>query len=50
MQTRFNLKEALNYIEFQSGKSIVKIQHQDASGRKFLVRFMGESFYQSRTL
>ena len=50
MQTSFSLREALNYIEFQSGKSIAKIQYQDTSGRKFRVRFTGEQFYQSRTL
>jgi hypothetical protein len=36
----FNLKSAIDYIEFSYGKTIVSIRYEDGSGRKFIVEFI----------
>ena len=35
----FSLSQAIDYIEFQTGKKVNSIRHEDGSGRKFIVEF-----------
>ena len=41
--TKFSLAQAIDYIQFQTGKVIDGIQYEDGSGRKFIVQFRGSS-------
>lgn len=37
----FSLSQAIDYIQFQTGKKISAIRYEDGSGRKFVVEFFG---------